>query len=215
MKKRNVVCGCCAFVVPSKFQRQMRDMDMPNCSTERGRGSGEPTEEGRGTVMQPRQVQWPPNCAGKCHTRGSRTCQSTPVADVAARDGGEVSVSRELRGRAGEGSAAGPLRPLHAVVHFVCNSFSFRFCCFFIPFSLFFFGFRKVVLFAISSTSSFYELCNFCSTATPHPLLLHTSLLIFIFCVFVTLLNGCGRGLGELGGPLVSGNFSGYNSCSW
>lgn len=39
MKKRNVVCGCYAFVVPSKFQRQMRDMDMPNWSTE-GRGGG-------------------------------------------------------------------------------------------------------------------------------------------------------------------------------
>lgn len=188
MKKRNVVCGCCAFVVPSKFQRQMRDMDMPNCATEGG-GGGLPTEGEGGAVMQPRQVQWPPNCAGKCHTRGSRTCQSTPVADVAARDGGEVSVSRELRGRAGEGSAAGPLRPLHAVVHFVCNSFSFRFCCFFIPFSLslFFFGFRKVVLFAISSTSSFYELCNFCSTATPHPLPhTHFSAYFHILCFCYT-----------------------------
>lgn len=67
-------------------------------------------ERVRGAVMQPRQVQWPPNCAGKCHTRGSRTCQSTPVADVAARDGGEVSVSRELRGRRG-GECSGAIAP--------------------------------------------------------------------------------------------------------
>lgn len=52
------------------------------------------------------------------------------------------------------------------------------------------FWFSESCLFAISSTSSFYELCNFCST----PLPLHTTLLIFIFCVFVTLLNGWGRG---------------------
>lgn len=79
---------------------------MPNCATEGGTYRGGREWEG-GAVMQPRQVQWPPNCAGKCHTRGSRTCQSTPVADVAAIDGGEVSVSRELRGRRGGGVKRG------------------------------------------------------------------------------------------------------------
>lgn len=185
---------------------------MPNCATEGG-GGGLPTEGEGGAVMQPRQVQWPPNCAGKCHTRGSRTCQSTPVADVAARDGGEVSVSREFRGRAGEGSAAGPLRPLHAVVHFVCNSFSFRFCCFFIPFSLslFFSVFGKLFYLPSAAPVRFMSSATFAALPLPTPSPTHTSLLIFIFCVFVTLLNGCGRGLG---GPLVSGNFSGYNLCS-
>lgn len=55
-----------------------------------GRGGrereGERVREAAVAVMQPRQVQWPPNCAGKCHTRGNRTCQSTPVPDGRERE---------------------------------------------------------------------------------------------------------------------------------
>lgn len=117
---------------------------------------------------QPRQVQWPPNCAGKCHTRGSRTCQSTPVPD--GREGEK------------EGGRAGPLRPPLHVVHFVCNSFSFRFYWLYVLLSLsFFFGFRKVAARFMSSATF--------AVLPPHPL--PTPLLIFIFSVFVSLLNGC------------------------